>query len=341
MEKQKMAIVVDKDYGSVTAEDLETVKEALEAAGIGLRLCHFTSEQEILEHCKGAEALLCTGNPPITGAVLEGLPDLKIVQRFGIGVNSIDLAAATRCKKIISYMPGFCVDELAAHAASMILGLIRNTVYYDRHIRNGEWPKGTYFVPKNVSQMTLGLYGFGGSARPLCRIFREGFGSRILACDPYVGEETKKEYSDVRFVSFDELLKQSDIISIHVPLNQETYHIFGEQAFRKMKQDAILVNISRGGIIDQEALADALEQGNIRGAGLDVFETEPLGNDRLKEMENVILTPHSAFYGEGSKQRQIAWASELVKKALREETMEKRFVANKEVCGRMPEFKFT
>lgn len=238
------------------------------------------------------------------------------------------------------YMPGFCVDELAAHAASLILGLIRNTAYYDRHIRRGEWPKGQYFPPKSVPELTLGLCGFGGSARPLCRIFRDGFGCRIVACDPYVSEQSKREYEDVQFVSFEELLEQSDIISIHVPLNQETYHMFNRVTFEKMKRDAILINISRGGIIDQKALAAALKEGQIRGAGLDVFEEEPLKGGELEELENVILTPHSAYYGEGSKKRQLKWAAELVAKALNEGKIEKRFVANREIFNKDTGFIF-
>lgn len=340
MEEKKRAVVVDKDYGSVSAGDLEQVKMALEKEGIQLELHHFRTDEEIVRNCKGVQALLCTGNPPITERVWRELPELKLIQRFGIGVNSIDLDAAVKYGKVAMYMPGFCVDELAAHAASLILGLIRNTVYYDRHIRRGEWPKGQYLPPKSIPELTLGLYGFGGSARPLSRIFGNGFGCGIAACDPYVSEQTREEYGDVRFVSFEELLEQSDIISIHVPLNQETYHKFGGEAFQKMKEDAILINISRGGIIDQKALAAALKAGLIRGAGLDVFEEEPLKGGELEELENVILTPHSAYYGEGSKKRQIKWAAELVAKALNEGKIEKRFVANREVFNKDTGFVF-
>lgn len=340
MEEKKRAVVVDKDYGSVSVEDLEQIKKELAKEGIELELCHFRTDDEIVSYCKGVQALLCTGNPPITEKVWRELPDLKMIQRFGIGVNSIDLDAATKYKKAAMYMPGFCVDELAAHASSLILGLIRNTAYYDRHIRNGEWPKGRYLLPKSVPDLTLGLYGFGGSARPLCRIFKEGFGCKTAACDPYVSEQVRAEYADVAFLSFEELLAQSDIVSIHVPLNAETYHIFGEHAFKKMKRDSILINISRGGIIDQDALAEALKTGQIRGAGLDVFEEEPLEDSELKTLENVILTPHSAFYGEGSKKRQLSWAAKLVAKALNEGVIEKRFVANRDVFGKDTGFRF-
>ena len=327
----RKAIVVDKDYGSVTCEDLSKLQQEFEAAGIKLELAHFKSENEIVEGCQDAEAILGTGNPLMTEKVLKGLPNLKVIQRFGIGVNSINLDAATTYGKVAMFMPGFCVDELAAHAASLILGLIRNTCYYDRSIRNGEWPKAKYYVPKAISEITLGLYGFGGSAKPLYNIFKNGFNSRVITCDPYVPEEVRKKY-DVEFVDFDTFLKESDVVSIHAPLNNETHHIFNKEAFKKMKNDSIIVNISRGSLINEEDLAEALKGGEIRGAGLDVFETEPLASESpLRNMDNVILTCHSAFYGEGSKARQLSWALELVKQALNENKIQKKFVANKDI----------
>lgn len=336
----KKAVVVDKDYGSVAKEDLDELQQAYREQGIELELRHFTSEEEIIEGCRGAAAILGTGNPPITARVLKALPELKIVQRFGIGVNSIDLEAASECKTVVLFMPGFCVEELAAHAASLILALIRNTAYYDRHIRMGEWPKASYYTPAKVSELTVGLYGFGGSARLLYQIFREGFGARVIACDPYLAEEVKGRY-DAEFVDFDTLLGQSDVISIHAPLNKETRHIFGRDAFCRMKRGAMIVNIARGGLIDEEALVKALDEGEIRFAGLDVFETEPLRADSpLRERDDVVLTCHSAFYGTGSKKQQLAWARELVVEALNEGRVRKEHVANRDVMKKETGFQF-
>lgn len=336
----KKAVVVDKDYGSVTEKDLLDLKHAYAGCGIDLELCHFTTEDEIIEHCGGAEAILGTGNPPVTAKVFAALPKLKLVQRFGIGVNSIDLKAATECQKAVLFMPGFCVEELAAHSASLILALLRNTVYYDRHIRALEWPKARYYMPRQIPQLTVGLYGFGGSAKPLYEIFRHGFGCRVLACDPYVPEAVKREY-DAEFVDFDTLLRESDVISLHAPLNEETRHIFNWEAFRRMKPESAIVNISRGPLICEEDLIRALEAGEIRFAGLDVFETEPLPEDSpLRRREDVVLTCHSAFYGEGSKKQQLAWAKELVAEALNKGIVRKIHLANKNLMERETGFRF-
>ncbi|WP_040979476.1 C-terminal binding protein [Oceanobacillus jeddahense] len=327
----KKAIVVDKDYGSVTIDDLNILKEKFKEESIELELKHFYSEDEIISECQEAEAILGTGNPPMSEKVISKLPNLKMIQRFGIGVNSINLSAATENHKIVSYMPGFCLDELAAHATSMILSLIRNTAYYDRRIRQGEWPKAEYYTPKSISEMTIGLYGFGGSAKELYKIFNGGFQSRVIACDPYVSEEIKEMFN-IDFVDFHTMLKESDVVSLHAPLNTETRHIFNEEAFKKMKNDAMIINVARGPLIDEDALVDALKTREIRFAGLDVFENEPLDKkSKLRNMENVILTSHSAFYGEGSKQKQLKWAFELVSQVLNRNTIKKEFIANKEI----------
>lgn len=334
------AIVVDRDYGSVTPEDLEGLQKRFAEADIDLEIAHFNSEDEIIAGCQDAEAILGTGNPPMTEKVLTALPNLKIIQRFGIGVNSIDLPAATKTDTVALYMPGFCVEELAAHAASLILGLTRNTAYYDREIRKGNWPKAKYYAPKSISEITIGLYGFGGSAKPLYEIFRKGFQSRVIACDPFVPESIKEQF-DVEFVNFNTLLTESDVISIHAPLNEETKHIFNKEAFKKMKNDAMIINIARGPLIDEEALIQALKEGEIRFAGLDVFEKEPLNvNSPLRKMDNVLLTCHSAFYGEGSKKTQLNWAFELVSQALNEKKIQKRFVANQDISKSKTDFIF-
>lgn len=326
------AIVVDKDYGSVTPEELDRVEAAYAEAGIELVRAHMTTEDEIIAAAGDCFAILGTGNPPITRRVMEALPELRFVQRFGAGVNSIDLDAAAELGKIVLNLPGFCAKELADLATAMIMGLIRNTAYYDREIRKGGWPKCQYLLPGDVREMTLGLYGFGGAGRYLHDIFRGGFGTKVIACDPYVSDAVKARYPDVEFVDFNSLLERSDIISIHVVLTPETTHVFNEDAFRRMKNTAMIINTSRGPVIDQKALAWALREGEILYAGLDTVEVEPIEpDDPLLGMDNVILSPHSGSYGVGAKKTQIRMVCELIPDAVSKGELSARCVANRAV----------
>ena len=335
------AIVVDKDYGSVTEQELDTIEQAYQKAGIELERRHFTTEEEIINGCRGALAILGTGNPPITKNVLEALPGLKFIQRFGVGVNSIDLDAAAKLGVVVFNLPGFCAKELADLATAMIMALIRNTVYYDREIRKGNWPKCQYLLPEDVREMTLGLYGFGAAGKHLQEIFHGGFGTRIISCDPYVSEEVKKQYPYITFVSFEELLIQSDIISIHVNLTPETTHSGNREAFRKMKNHAMIINTSRGPVIDQKDLAWALQNGEILYAGLDTLETEPIHQeDPLLHMDNVILNPHCGSYGAGSKKEQIRMVCELLPSAVTLGRIPVRNVADKKVLAVATDYQF-
>jgi len=329
------AVIVDRDYGSVNVENQKKLQEKYLQNGITLRMEHYETPEEIVVGCQDADAILGTGNPPITKAVLEALPNLKLVQRFGIGVNSVDLEAAKKSGVLVLYMPGFCVEELALHACALILDLLRNVSYYDRGIRQGEWRKASGPVPRNPRDLTLGLYGFGGSAKPLYDIFYHGFGTKVITCDPYINKAIKENY-DVEIVSFDELLGKADILSIHAPLTPETRYIFNQAAFQKMKNDAMIINISRGELIDQDDLIKALEAGEIGFAGLDVFEKEPLPvQNPLTKCEKAVLTCHSAFYGDHAQQNQLRLALELVDSVLNKRSVPDSYIANKGVISKI------
>lgn len=344
------AIVVDKDYGSVTAEELERVRTAYAAAGIQLELLDYQviaaqqkepTEEEIIGGCQDAQIILATGNPPVTRKVIQALPGLKFVQRFGAGVNSIDLDAAAENNVIVLNLPGFCAKELADVATAMIMGLIRNTAYYDREVRKGNWPKCKYLLPPDVRELTLGLYGFGLAGRCLHDIFHGGFGTKIIACDPYVPDAAKAQYPHVEFVSFEELVERSDIISIHVNLTPETTHVFNKETFRKMKNSAMIINTSRGPVIDNMDLAWALETGEIRYAGLDTVEQEPLPEDHpFKKLDNIIVNPHCGSYGVGSKKTQIRMVCDLVPGAVTKGTLPGRCVADKAVLKKNVGYQF-
>ena len=335
------AICVDKDYGSVSAAELNQVQKAYARVDIELVLQNYNTEDEIIEGCKGADVILATGNPPITRKVMTALPELKFIQRFGAGVNSIDLDAASDLGKVVLNLPGFCAKELADLATAMIMGLIRNTVYYDREIRKGNWPKCQYLLPGDVRTMTLGLFGFGAAGRSLYDIFHGGFGTTVISCDPYISDEVKRQYPDVEFVSFETLLTRSDIISIHVALTPEKKYVFNRDAFRKMKSTAMIINTARGPIINQKDLAWALEKREIQYAGLDTMEQEPIRtDDPLLKMDNVILSPHSGSYGVGAKKKQLEMVCTLVPDAVAKGTIPAHCVANRAIMQKEDRFMF-
>ena len=344
------AIVVDKDYGSVTPQELDRVAAAYQAAGIQMELLEYQveatrqkepTEEEIIAGCQGAQVLLATGNPPITRKVMETLPEVKFVQRVGAGVNSIDLAAAAELGVIVLNLPGFCAKELADVATAMIMGLIRNTAYYDREVRKGNWPKCQYLLPPDVRELTLGLYGFGLAGRHLHDIFHNGFGTKVISCDPYISDAVKAQYPDVEFVSFEELITRSDIISIHVVLTPETTHVFNKEVFKKMKNTAMIINTSRGPVIDNDDMVWALQNGEILYAGLDTVEREPLPeNDPLKTLDNVIVNPPCGSSGVGSKKTQIPMVCDLVPTAVTTGKVAARCVADRDVLNKETGFTF-
>lgn len=285
-------------------------------AGMDVHFGTCTTEDDLIRQGQKMDAILLCNNPPMGRKAFESLPDCKLVLRYGIGYNSIHIGEATRHKKLILYMPGYCAEELATHASSLILALSRNTVFHDRQIRSGNWNVFDGYKLRRLSGQTLGLFGFGASGRILAQVFSLGWGMRVVAFDPYAsaGEASER---NVSLVSFDKLVRESDIISIHAPLTKDTYHVFSENEFKMMKPTAMIVNVSRGAIINQKALVKALREKEIQAAGLDVFETEPLDEDEpLLSLNNVIVTPHSAYYTEDSSSMQHKIAVETVIQAL-------------------------
>lgn len=333
-----MGKVVILDYTYLGGMEIFKVeKEQMKDHNIDLVFADCKTEDEIISAASDADIILCCGNPPITRKVISSLNNCKAVVRYGIGVNSVDLEAATEYNKIVYFMPGFCAEELVLHATALIMNLLRNVNYYDSGIRAGNWPKAKGYMPKRLSNLVIGLYGFGASARPMATVFRDGFKSKVIAYDPFVSEESYKDYGAEK-VSFDELLKNSDIISIHAPLNKETYHIFNKEAFVKMKNTSMIINIARGPLINENDLIEALKSGQIKYAGLDVFEKEPIDkNNPLLKMDNVVLTPHSAFYGEESLYNQHLTAARLVINTLVNQVTVKENVANRGVLKKLYE----
>ncbi|MCY3756680.1 MAG: C-terminal binding protein [Acidobacteria bacterium] len=268
-------------------------RKAVEDLGGELILLSAQTEEEIIRACAGARIILTEGLfTPINRRVLESLPDCWAVGRYGIGVDNIDVEAATDCGIVVFNVADYCVEEVADHAAALVLSCARRVVILDRHVRAGGWDKPPLGHPlRRISRLTLGLVGFGNIGRHMVPRL-QGFGMRILATDPYVDPRLAAE-AGVELTSLERVLGESDLVSLHTFLAPGTRHLIGAPELGLMKPSAFLVNTSRGGVVDEEALIQALKERRIGGAGLDVTEEEPLGVDSpLRSLDNVVLTPH-------------------------------------------------
>jgi D-3-phosphoglycerate dehydrogenase len=257
------------------------------------------TEDRLIEMARDADAVLVV-QARVTARVLESLPRLRAVGRYGIGVDTVDIEAATRLGVAVVYVPGFCAREVADHAMMYVLGFGRRLPYLHGLMKQGVWGRaGASPMPALYGQ-TLGLIAFGEIGREMALRARS-FGLTVLAHDPFVDPALAGGLG-VTLVGLDELLSRSDYVSVHAPLNAKTRHMLGERELRLMKPTACLINTARGPVVDEAALVRALQEGWIAGAGLDVFEQEPLDpSSPLLEMENVLLTPHTAGLSDESQ----------------------------------------
>jgi D-3-phosphoglycerate dehydrogenase / 2-oxoglutarate reductase len=287
MERHPYRVVItDCDQGSIEEEKDEFAK-----IGSELILAQVQEERELIRACREADGLL-NQYALLTRRVLENLPNCKVVSRYGVGVDSVDLKAATDLGIIVANVPDYCMDEVADQTVSMLLGLIRKTAFFDQKVKSGQWNFRQGIPIYRTRGKTLGLIGCGKIGLEVAKRI-SAFGLRVIAFDPYI----EKPHEVIELKDIDTVLKESDFISIHCPLNDSTRHLIGDEAFKKMEKRPILINTSRGPIIDEKALIQALKEGLISGAGLDVLEKEPPDSQNpLLKMENVILTPHVSFY---------------------------------------------
>jgi D-3-phosphoglycerate dehydrogenase len=285
----RLVVFTERDQGPVCGVDEKTIA----AAGGELRFGTAADESQRLQMAEGAEVLLVS-SAPITRDFMAALPRLKGVIRSGIGVDTVDVDAATDLGVVVANVRDFCLDEVSEHALALIFAVARKIVIADRMSRTGRWVPGVqqFLVPmRRLSGQTLGLVGFGQIARRLAARAK-AFGFGVLASDPYVSPETA-EALGVQLLPLAELLPKADIVSLHVPLTPETLHLINDDALALMKRDAILINVARGPVVDEAALARALSDGRLAGAGLDVVEKEPIKiPNPLLEFENVVITCH-------------------------------------------------
>jgi D-3-phosphoglycerate dehydrogenase len=286
-----MKVVISDDRFGWNDEE----EKALAGLGVSLVVASCRNEDELIEACAGADAIL-VNQAPMTGRVIRSLKKCRVISRYGIGYDNVDIQAAEERGIWVTNVRGYCTEEVAEHALGMLLSCVRRIPVKDHAVRNGRW---NIKAPiRRMSGRTLGIMGFGATGRAFWEKV-QGFGfSRILIDDHHGGERLLPGMAG-EAASFDELIRGSDFISLHIPLREETRHIINRESISRMKDGVILINTSRGAVIDEAALVDALVSGKIGAAGLDVFEREPLPRtSALVGLENVILTDHSAYYSE-------------------------------------------
>jgi len=252
--------------------------------------------EEFLTQAADCDALLNTYAGPITGDAMAKMPKCKIIARYGIGVDTIDLEAATRAGIIVTNNPTYCIEEVAEHTMALLLDSARKVAFYDRQVRAGTWavPPGKPLY--RLVGRTLGLVGFGYIALHVA-VRAAAFGMQVLYADPFVKEGQFSEPG--KKVELNELFRESDFVSVHPPLTPQTRGMINDDAFSKMKPGAILINCSRGPVVDTAALVRALDAKKIAGCALDTTDPEPLPNPHpLRGRENVIINPHVAWYSE-------------------------------------------
>jgi D-3-phosphoglycerate dehydrogenase len=314
-------VITDCDHG-----DIEEEKRIFGQMGVELSWLQLKTEEDLIRECKDAEGLLIQ-YAPLTRKVLGQLPRCKVLSRYGVGVDSIDLKAATDFGIIVANVPDYCVDEVAIQAVTLFMALIRKTVFFDQKVRAGHWDFTEGGPIHRIRGKTMGLVGCGKIGMEVAKM-ASTLGMQVLAFDPYI-----QKAEGIRLVDLATLLEESDFISIHCPLNESTRRLIGEKAFLQMKKRPLIVNTSRGPIIDGTALIEALKGGLISGAGLDVLEKEPLDpQSPMLKMENVIFSPHMGFYSEESIRELNRRTAENVADVLLGKWP--RSVVNREVTGK-------
>jgi len=278
--------------------DLTT--NVIREAGIEVEWIPATTENEVITASKDADVMLVGTVPHTTRKVLEALPKLKMVGRSGVGVDSIDLDAATELGICATNTPGINTSEVADHAMAMLLSITRKIPEQNAALKAGAWSDRPKEIDafrgqlRRIAGTTVGIFGLGSIGKAFATRVR-GFGpEKIIAYDPYV-PQTMADLFGVQLVDFDTLLAESDYLTVHSPATAETNHIFNIDAFRKMKPSAIFINCARGPIVDEAGLQEALQTGEIVAAGIDVTEIEPLDAESpLFKLDNLTISPHIA-----------------------------------------------
>lgn len=308
MSQEAKVVITDYVWESVDVE-----KKILSGLANVVPLQTKTPE-DFLSQASDCDALLNTYAGPITGDVIAKMPKCKIIARYGIGVDTIDLDAATEAGVIVTNNPTYCIEEVAEDAMALMLACARKIVFFDRQVREQHWEVTPGKPIFRMAGSTLGLVGFGNISRMVAER-ATAFGMRVLFFDPYVKDGQFDKLG--KKVEFDELLRESDFVSLHPPLSPQTRGIMNDVAFAQMKSTAYLINCSRGPVINTDSLVMALDKKMIAGCALDTTDPEPLPKVHpLRDRDNVIINPHAAWYSEQSMAGLQAGAPNEVRRVL-------------------------
>ena len=318
------------DAHTLPEADYHQEREILAEAGYECVIAQCKTMDEVVDCCSDADVI---GDVyfKIDDMLLSKLPKLQAVIRYGIGYDVVDIEAAGRRGVAVCNLPTYCVEDVASHALGLILDLRRKLTLYDRRLHEGQWDPGYGYEMHRFSSTVLGLMGFGRTARILAG-FAKGLGMKVLASDPYLPAAVFREHG-VEPVSYEEIYIQADIISLHVPATEETKHLICRETIGKMKDGVMIVNTSRGSIINLQDLMDALDSGKVAAVGLDVMEGEPISdkNARLFQFEQAVVTPHVAYSSAEASDEQHTQAAQTAVHLLRGERPEN--IVNKKQLG--------
>ncbi|MBP1949775.1 C-terminal binding protein [Virgibacillus litoralis] len=281
-------VITDNNYDTIAPEI-----ELLESIGAEVVSAQCKTEKEVIQAAKDADGII-SQYAPISRKVIEQLTNCKVVSRYGIGYDVIDVDAATEKGILVCNVTDYCIEEVSDHAFALLMASARKITEQDKAVRRGVWDYKVTAPIYRLSNQVLGLVGFGNIPQLLAKK-AQAFGLRVIAHDPFIPVHTAEQL-DVELVDLSTLCERSDFISVHAPLNEQTKGMIGKEQFKQMKEQAFLINTSRGPVVDEQALIEALSDNAITGAALDVLETEPIDfNDPLLSLENVILSAHIAW----------------------------------------------
>ncbi|RLM53461.1 C-terminal binding protein [Halobellus sp. Atlit-31R] len=308
---QYTVVVTDHDFADLSIErdglsDVADVVELTEEVGAEVADAHATLAD--------ADAVINL-RYELDASAIEALDDCRVISRYGIGVDNIDIDAAAERDIPVTNVPDYCLEEVSMHALAMFLALSRGLTRYDADVAAGGWDRDVAVPIHRFSTQTVGVVGYGAIGRAVGER-AAALGADVVASDPFLTDDDVAD-DPATLLSFEAVLAQADFVTVHSPLTPETRGLFDADAFAQMADSAYFVNVARGPIVDDAALLDALEDGEIAGAGLDVFPAEPPAeDDPLRDHPDVITTPHVAWYSEEANEQRRRTVTDIVRTVL-------------------------